>query len=92
MDTVLLVTFDTTVVVVMFAEVDPLSNVLRRSQFVNIKLKQTEAGILPLRFGLEVRESVERDEGKEEGAWMKALFWRYLNGNQNWLAYVRDID
>ena len=58
----------------------PPSIVLRRSQFVNVVLEHTAGGMLPARLRFEVRARVDSDDGKEEGAAVKALFWRYLQG------------
>jgi hypothetical protein len=57
----------------------PLSWVLRRSQPVSAALEHTAEGMLPARLGFEVRDKVEREVGRDEGARLKALFCKYLS-------------
>jgi len=52
----------------------PPSRVLRRSQLVSIELVQTVGGMLPERFGLDVRTKVDNEDGRDAGGLTKALF------------------
>ena len=54
--------------VVVLVEVEPVREVLRRSQSVKVELEHTAAGISPVKPVFDVRERVDSVAGKEDGA------------------------
>jgi hypothetical protein len=69
----------------------PARSVFLKSQDLRLVFEQVVDGIEPLRAGLEVRDKVERDAGREFGGEAKLLFVIYLMISHRFLKKERGL-